>query len=406
MKTLQNKRHLFANAIAVTLVLFVTAFMFIYFISTDKTIAATDGKIEIRVSKVTTVSIYAFGSGVELVESNNDYDLYTADVNSNVRLQAVNETRIFEKWVISKTNSEQQGAIPTIDEDSAIVNFDVTNDMSDLTITVNRRNATTSDYGKYMMDRFVIVDEIDLLALQNILAGSYDDADFALYYDDPTSYATNNAKDILREEMRFGYYLISNNFTVFNENFTGIGTKNKPFEGIMCGKNTTNARIFITITSIEQNGESSYGLFKYLGRQSLIRNLNVTTSIGISKSDTANASTIYAGGLAGVMNKSTLLDVEVSTSLGIESNSATEIYAGGFFGKMESGSGIDSISDVVYNGKNSKWSITSHKTDSKVHSAFLAGNATDSYIKEFDAIVSNQIVDLKNDSIKIIGLPW
>ena len=78
MKTLQNKRHLFANAIAVTLVLFVTAFMFIYFISTDKTIAATDGKIEIRVSKVTTVSIYAFGSGVELIESNNDYDLYTA----------------------------------------------------------------------------------------------------------------------------------------------------------------------------------------------------------------------------------------------------------------------------------------------------------------------------------------
>lgn len=401
MIKLKNKKGLLVNLIAVTLVLIVTAFMFIYFNNTNNTVAATNDQIEIRVNKVTTVSIYVFGAGVEFVESTTDYDLYTADVDSNVRLQAVNETRIFEKWDIKGT------VVPDVDLTKNIINFDVEETMSDLTISCDRINATASDYGKYMMDRFVITDENDLIALQKILdpssintaEGENENDYFALFFKNPDDYATNDQKDILREQLRYGYFLISNNFTVFNSKFTGIGTKDKPFQGIVCGKNNTNSHIFITITDNEKSGESSYGLFKYLGNESLVRNLNVTTSIGINKQSGNSDATIYAGGLAGVMDKSTLIDVKVTSSIGIESNYASSIHAGGLFGMMKSGSGIDSISDVVYDGEDSKWSITSHKENSLIHAGLVAGSTTDSYIKEVDLIVTNQVVDLKNDSV-------
>ena len=392
---------LLINIIAVTLVLLVTASLFINFKKTSTTTAAPTppNTIQITIDKVTTVSIYAFGPGVDLVESTNDYDLYTAEYGTNVRLQAVNETRIFTDWVITDTQSGQlkEGIVPDLNKN--IINFDVTETTGNITVTVNRRNATAADYGKYMMDRFVIVDEFDLLALQNILDGSNNNSDFALFYNSADLYNTVDKKNLRREELRYGYFLIANNFTVFNENFTGIGTKDKPFQGIMCGQNTINSSLFITITDSEKAGESSYGLFKYLGNEAVIRNLNINTTIGITPSN-ATSTSIYAGGLAGVMNKSTLISVKVSTNIGIESNNATNIYAGGIVGSLEAGSGIDDISDVVYDGTDSKWLIFSHKNGSTIRAGFVAGFATDSYIKEADIIVTSQIADITNDSVE------
>ncbi len=409
MKTRGNKKYFIMNIIAVTLVLLVTAFMFIYFNKTSSTVAAGENTIEIRVDKVTTVSIYAFGEGVELIESTNNYDVYTAEIGTNVRLQAVNETRIFENWVISNLTT---GDVPTIaDLTNNIINFTVTESMSDLSITVNRRNATQEDYGKYMTDRFIIVDEVDLIALQNILDGNGTDSDYSLFYENPESYNNDSKKAALKEDLRFGYFLISNNFTVFNEKFTGLGTKTEPFQGIVCGKNNINSTIFLTINNVETPGESSYGLFRYLGNEALIRHLNVTTSIGINSpieanltnqqknQYTSNAPIIYAGGLAGVMDRSTLINVTVSTSIGIASTYASNINAGGLFGSIKSGSGIDSVSDVTYDGTDSSWSIVSHKEGSIINAGLIAGSAVDSYIKEVNLIVTNQIVDLKNDSV-------
>lgn len=397
-----KKKITYINIFAVTLVLIVTALIFIYFSRSDKTVAATGDQIEITIDKVTTVSIYAFGPGVELVESTNDYDKYNADINTTVRLQAVNETRIFTGWVLSKTDSSSEKEVPSVDNlNKNIINVPISESTADLSVTVTRRDATSSDYGKYMMDRFVIAGEQDLIALQNILAGSNDDSDFELYFDDPTVYNSNEKKNTLREELRYGYFLISNNFTVFNEAFTGLGTKSSPFQGIMCGQNVKNSKLFITITDEEQVGESSYGLFKYLGNEAVIRNLIVSTSIGITKynNSTNTESTIYAGGLAGVMDRSTLIDVVVSSSIGIDSNIANNIYSGGICGKLEKGTGIDSISDVIYEGTESKWSVVSHKEGSNIHAGFIAGSATDAYIKEADVVVTNQIVDLKNDAV-------
>ena len=398
MTTKRRKDIALLNFMAVILVLLLTASLFLNFKNTNKTIAGTN-EIEITIDKVTTVSIYAFGPEVEFVESTNDYDIYTAEIGTTVRLQAVNETRIFTDWVITSTDTEQVKALDGVNDlANNIINFVVTETTGDLTVTVNRRNAMAEDYGKYMMDRFVIASEEDLLALQNILDGSYNEADFALYYESSSLYNTNEKMDLLREDLRYGYFLVSNNFTVFNSNFTGIGKKEKPFQGIVCGKNTTNSSLFITITDQEQAGESSYGLFKYLGNEAVIRNLIVNTTIGITP--TSNASTkIYAGGLAGVIDRSTLIDVEVSANIGIESNNANYIYAGGLAGELLEGSGIDSISDVVYNGTESKWLIVSKKNGSITSAGLIAGTATDSYIKEVDINVTNQIVDLTNNSV-------
>ena len=395
----QRKRHIaLLNFMAVILVLLLTASLFINFKNTNKTVAGSN-EIEITIDKVTTVSIYAFGPGVEFVSSTNDYDIYTAEIGTTVRLQAVNETRIFTDWVITTTNTETVKTLDGVsDLTDNIINFTVLETTGDLTITVNRRNATAEDYGKYMMDRYVIASEDDLIALQNILDGQYNDEDYALFYMSSSLYDSNSKKDALREELRYGYFLISNNFTVFNPNFIGIGTKAKPFQGIVCGSDDADTNLFLTITDEEQSGESSYGLFRYLGNEAVIRNLVVNTTIGITPT-AAQSTNIYAGGLAGVMDRSTLINVEISANIGIESNNAAKIYAGGIAGELLTGSGIDSISDVIYNGEESKWSILSKKNGAEINAGLIAGSATDSYIKEVDIIVTNQIVDITNSSV-------
>ncbi len=394
-----NKRQLIINIIAVALVLLVTAFIGLKFINTDRTVAAAENQIEIRVNKVTTVTIYVFGSGVELVSSTSNYDIYTAEISSTVRLQAVNETRMFTGWVISKQDGSAKTDLPVIDEEQNIVNFTVSETMANLDITVNRKNATADDYGKYMMDRFVIVDESELIALQDILAGSNKNEDFAKFFKDPLTYDSDEEKVLRRKELQNGYFLIANNFTVFNDKFKGIGTEEVPFQGVMCGKNGNNSKLFITITDEEKEGTSYYGLFGYLGEKSVIRNLIVSTSIGITPSTVLGNNTIYAGGLAGVIDRSTLVDVVVSASMGINSESAKYIYAGGIAGSTLSGTGIDSISDVVYDGTDSKWSITSSQEDSIISAGLIVGLAIDTYIKEVDIKVTNQLVDIKNDSV-------
>ena len=98
------------------------------------------------------------------------------------------------------------------------------------------------------------------------------------------------------------------------------------------------------------------------------------------------------------MNNSALINVEVAASISIESRLATNIYAGGIAGAMTAGSGIDSISDVVFQGTDAKWGLVSHKQNSLIHAGMIAGTATDTYIKKADIIATDLIVDLENDA--------
>ena len=225
MANQKKMKLILLNVMAITLVLLVTASLFLNFKNTNKTIAAETNDIQITVDKVTTVSIYAFGPGVELIESTNDYDIYSAERNTTVRLQAVNETRIFTDWVITNTKTDAVVEFDKVDLGANIINLDIDNTTVDITVTVNRKVATANDYGKYMMDRFIIANETDLIALQNILSVDFDSDinditeyydDFALYYKNSELYDTKKEMKDLQAQLLCGYFLISNNFTVFN----------------------------------------------------------------------------------------------------------------------------------------------------------------------------------------------
>ena len=141
MKLKLNKKRIVISVVTAVLVLIVSFFIVLQFTNVNDTSAASEDTIEIKVNKVTTVSIYVFGSGVEFVSSTNNYDTYLADVGTTVRLQAVNETRIFTDWVISKTENDESYVPSGVDLTSNIINLPITAEMTNLTVTVNRRDA-------------------------------------------------------------------------------------------------------------------------------------------------------------------------------------------------------------------------------------------------------------------------
>ena len=122
-----NKKITIISVISLLLVLIVSLVVLLL-IKVEDTAAAPEDTIEIKVNKVTTVSIYVFGSGVEFVSSNSNYDTYTAEVGTTVRLQSVNETRIFTDWVITET-VDGDAYVPTgIDLTDNIINVPITSE--------------------------------------------------------------------------------------------------------------------------------------------------------------------------------------------------------------------------------------------------------------------------------------
>ena len=81
---------------------------------------------------------------VEFVESTNNYDLYTAEYGTSVRLQAVNETRMFTGWVITKNSESTKTNVPS-STNNPIITFDVDSETADLDVSVTRVNATASE---------------------------------------------------------------------------------------------------------------------------------------------------------------------------------------------------------------------------------------------------------------------
>lgn len=381
------------RAVKVILIVLIATTLVINIFKTDKTISA--GEHTITVNKVSTVSVYLSGPGVILESSNKDKDVYKVDTGTNVTLHAVNESRIFTGWVInngSTTDTSKTDSKTTITVSS------------DLTVSVTRRDATSADYGKYMLDRFVISDQEELIALQDILAGSNANADFTHFYSVQTDYDTQDEKDALREDLRKGYFLISNNFVVFDSGFSGIGTNNKPFEGVMCGLNNgVVSSLFVTLSTTEVGGTQSYGLFKYLGLNAVIRNLKVVTTIGMKEAAANVTNGIqYIGGLTGYMNDSLLINVNVESKMGISVKNSV-LHVGGIAGITTSGTGFESVGNVKYNGDGTSWTIQS-ASGSQINAGLIAGSATNTYVNSLNINVTDSVVDLKADGNSTLTL--
>ncbi len=381
------------NAVKVILIVLIATTLAINIFKTDKTLSA--GEHTITVNKVSTVSVYLSGPGVILESSNKDKDVYKVDTGTTVTFHAVNESRIFTGWSISN------GTTVVNDDTTSVTTQTVT---SDLTVSVTRKDATTADYGKYMLDRFVISDQEELIALQNILAGSNANADFAHFYSAQTDYDTPDEKNVLRENLRTGYFLIANNFVVFDSKFVGIGTAGKPFEGVMCGLNNgVVSSLFVTLSTTEVGGTQSYGLFKYLGPNAVIRNLKVVTTIGMKEAAANVTNGIqYIGGLTGYMNDSLLINVNVESKMGISVQNSV-LHVGGVAGITTSGTGFESVGNVEYNGDGTSWTIQS-KSGSQINAGLIAGSATNTYVNSLNINVTDSVVDLKADGNSTLTL--
>lgn len=376
------------NAVKVILIVLIATAVSIKIFRTDKTISA--GEYTITVNKVSTVSVYVSGPGVVLESSNTDQDVYRVDAGTTARFHAINESRIFTHWNI------------TNDSDT-IVNSDtnpiisLTNINQNLTVGVARKDATTADYGKYMLDRYVISDENDLIALQNILNGSATNTDYKEFYEDATLYDTAEEKTAIKNAMNQGYFLIANNFVVFNEKFGGLGTATTPFQGVMCGlNNSVVSSIFVTVSVTETTGTNYYGLFKALGQNAVVRNLDVCTTIGINPATSNTGATIYAGGVAGRIDKSLLVNVSAQTKMGIQVTNA-KLHVGGIAGITTDGTGFESVGNVSYNGDSTNWTVKS-ASGTEVNTGLIVGSAQNTYIKSLKVNVTNSVVDVQADS--------
>ena len=118
----------------------------------------------LTVNKVSTISVYVSGQGVKLKDSTLDVDTYIVEENTEVTIRAINESRIFQSWVITDDNNQ---TLPQNGATTHILSFIPNCNMH---IATMRKDATTEDYGRYMYNRFLIETAQDLIDLQDIIA--------------------------------------------------------------------------------------------------------------------------------------------------------------------------------------------------------------------------------------------
>ena len=365
-KKCKNILHIFISSLACLITIVAFGLICSLVLHNDTEAAG----VQLTIKKNEVVSIYVHGEYVELISSSETEDIYTVEKGTTVKLRAVNEARIFTGWT----------GLPTgVTATNSTVEFTLN---EGATIDCTRRDPVTSDFGQYMNNRFIIYDANEILAMTDILNGTAEQADYDLLFKgyadysklsatDKATYITNN-KEALRLKVYNGYFLVNNNISILQDGFTGIPEFNGVFSGGIESKPST---IIATISTTEASGANYYGLFKELGPAALVRNLKLTTSIGITGNDGANdSSVIYAGGLAGYADDPFISNVQINTRHGIVSNKST-VYAGGYAGIVSGG--ISNHETLGLNFTESSWILTSNGSDQIYSGLFTATNNGD-----------------------------
>ncbi len=344
---------------------------------------------KVIVKKVSTVSIYLSGPGIILDNSTATEDTYLVDTGSEVRLRAVNESRIFTKWNITGSYSYQTGYNETDQSVRILI-------IGDTEISVSRRDPVSSDFGTYQYNSFVIDDAECLYALQRVVnAGKpIENTDMSTIikdythllnvFDEYSGFKTDAERitfvksNNIYDKIVNGYFLVANNLSLFGENFKGISnSKDNAFKGIFSGENNEgNSNVYATISTSQEQGTHYYGLFGYLDEQAVITNISLNISIAVTDNPDVTNSTIYAGGISGHNNYAMLHNVEVQTNIGIEAHDAT-IYAGGISGYLLGG--INDFNQVSLQCTDHSWSINS-KSDNDIYAGIIAGKALNGFI--------------------------
>lgn len=425
MKVFSKKIYFIGTAILAALICF--TIITIYSVTTRKSSSkAETDKVKVEVAKLNTVSLYVSGESVTKLDTSFSEDVYQVDKGSTIVLRCVNESRLFTEWVITGTyvkNSEASSL-----NDSCI---EITVN-GDLKVSTNRKDPTISDSGKYIDSAFVISEEEHAMYLQNIFELQKDwnsntnflnlleEEDLKKFYNSYEHFYQSDNKfkinvidkkldykaalEYIKENNDYyfggiqkGYYKVQQSFTILNSEFKGIGNKEFPFQGVICGSdnaNTTNAQIFSSISINETDSDMYCGLFGSIDKNAVIRNLNLKSSVAISKvDDMSNNESVYMGGVAGIDEGALLSNLNVSAVFSA-STTNKNIYAGGIAGKMSGG--INAHHNVSFDFSNQSWVLTSNSQNTNIYGGIIAGYADDVYVHLATIDVSGFAVNAKN----------
>lgn len=431
-----RKWRLALIASTLSLILLMSVSLILHFAAIANNVNAATATYTITVRKSEAVSIYVTGIGVTYDEysSTTANDIYLCEVDTTFTLTAVNEKKIFIGWELT-------------DNDGNITNkegskCDITA-TKHLTVSAKYRDPVADDFGNYMGDRFVISGVNELVALQHILAkgknfnasdttftinpGTTDSHTYTvlecygmflndvkvkisdterkafkeLLANEQVSYIKNN--DIY-EKIRKGYFLIETSFSLFDMGFTGIGSQNlsdteeRYFDGVMCGRNNgENSQIVLVISAIKTQGKGYYGLFGYVGSNAVVRNLKISTSIGVSDPTTGTNPTsdgIYAGAVAGYAEDALLVNLDVTAEVEVGVTKTAEVCAGAIVGKSN-GFNVDDISNITNSTHICK---VIANTSSKGFVGYLAGYATNTYVKKLNIDNTDLTLEVRNNT--------
>lgn len=391
-----NKKLILKIENAILLIL-VAVSLFVISLGKIGSVNAADNII--TVYKNSAISVYVTGIGVELKNSTSFVDEYTYELGTEFTVNSVNETKIFSNYVITDNNGTTTNEYDKKYTDTKYNNF---------SINVEGTVPLSSDQGSYMGDRFLLEDDEDLIALQEIIkAGptyllSDTLRDFYDQFIDASLITSSNYQTYYNKIIQ-GYYLIANNISMFASltinsrvyNFTGIGTTNHPFDGVMCGAvNGVNSQVVsvINISDLSDANLNSFGFFGSLTDNAIVRNLKFATSIGL-KSNSTPASDIYAGGVAGKAGSALFVNVAATANISVDLPSyTTNVYSGTFVGRAD-GLTIDSISNLTNVRDHSSLTVN---TQGDNYAGGIAGYAKNMYIKELNINFSGLSIILRN----------
>lgn len=351
----------------------------------------------ITVNKNAAISVYVSGSGVELVNSTPFVDEYSYETGTEFTISSVNETKIFTKYVITDSTSTTDITTPKYSASKS----------ESFSISVEGRSTVTADKGSYMGDRFLLEDDEDLIALQEIIKTGVvatPSANLQNFYNQflgTTAVNETNYNKIVN-----GYFLVANNISMFSSlsigsqtfYFTGIGTDDKhPFNGVICGDvDGINSQVVtvITVNDITASTGNRFGFFGYLGNNAIVRNLKFATSIGVTDTNGFTHTDIYAGGVAGYATDALFVDVASTANISVDlPDSTANVFTGVFVGEAN-GLNIESISKLSSVRDHASLTVN---TKGNNYAGAVAGRATNMYIKELDLDLTGLSIILRNN---------
>jgi len=398
MKKIFNSRHVFSFMSTVLLVLTILTTVVLFGVLKINDLSVSAATTTFTVNKNVAVDVYVYGEDVEYDVENSNLliDTYIVEVGSTVYLRAVNDTELFNGWTIINNGTTTK---PTTAYTSVSVEGEVSVSLSSVAPSGFSR-------GHLKYDMIPVTEASHLIAIQKILdfgkntltneiveeygklfgTNDYyrDAADKAKFIND------NNLFDVVQN----GYYGINNNLSVFGDEFVGIGNETYPFKGVFVGTDEGTS-IISTISATEKGGNNYYGLFSILEKEAVLLNLSLSTSIGIEKAGSSVSNgVIYAGGVAGKFNNAFMNNCEVKAIMSITSGYST-VYAGGIAGHMSGG--LNAINECTYDGSSTGWIITNN-SDKNNFIGYIAGYTDGAYLKDFNLNVTNADIMISSSS--------